>query len=96
MSGARDRRLAQLTGRWRARHEARVRSVGLQPATAEREAQAHAFFPYATQTPAEYVSGYGAAMAGFTYDAYHYADPVLETWLREVGKLLRERRARSG
>jgi hypothetical protein len=28
-------------------------------------------------------------MIGYTYDAYSYADPELEAWLRELGQLLR-------
>jgi hypothetical protein len=30
-------------------------------------------------------------MVGYTYDAYTYADPHLEAWLRELGDLLRAR-----
>jgi hypothetical protein len=31
-------------------------------------------------------------MIGFTYDEARYADPELDAWLTEVGRLLRERR----
>jgi hypothetical protein len=31
-------------------------------------------------------------MVGFTYDEARYADPDLDAWLLEVGRLLRERR----
>ena len=61
------------------------------PADPEREAKATAFFPWRTETPAEYAARYGAAMTGYTYDAYTYADPALEAWLLELGKILRQR-----
>ena len=57
----------------------------------EREARARAFFPWSTQSAAEYATTHGAAMVGYTYDAYSYADPELEAWLRELGDLLRTR-----
>lgn len=57
----------------------------------EREARANAFFPWRTQTAAEYAATYGAAMIGYTYDSYAYADPGLEAWLLELGELLRAR-----
>ena len=61
------------------------------PADPERAARAAAYFPWQTETPAEYAARYGAAMTGYTYDAYTYADPALEAWLRELGEILRER-----
>jgi hypothetical protein len=85
----RRQRLDRLTDRWRARHEARVASEGRPRADAEREARAQAFFPWRTQSAAEYAAIHGAAMVGYTYDAYTYADPQLEAWLRELGELLR-------
>jgi len=54
-----------------------------------REARAGASFQWRTQTPAEYAATYGAAMIGYTYDAYTYSDPGLESWLHELGELLR-------
>lgn len=84
-------RLENLTKRWRSRHEARVASEGRQLADADREARADALFPWRTQSPAEYAATYGAAMIGYTYDAYSYADAGLEAWLRELGELLRAR-----
>ena len=57
----------------------------------EREARARAFFPWSTQSAAEYAATHGAAMVGYTYDAYSYADPELEAWLRQLGDLLRAR-----
>jgi hypothetical protein len=30
-------------------------------------------------------------MVGYTFDAYSYADPALDAWLRELGALLRAR-----
>jgi hypothetical protein len=45
-------------------------------------------------TPAEYAATYGAAMTGYTYDAYTYVDPKLEAWLRELGELLHQYRRR--
>lgn len=89
MSDSRREQLDRLTERWRARHEARVASEGRPEADPEREARAQAFFPWRTQSPAEYAATHGAAMAGYTYDAYTYADPQLEAWLRELGGLLR-------
>jgi len=88
-------RLDRLTDRWRARHEARLASGDRPRADAEREARATAFFPWRTQTPAAYAAAYGAAMIGYTYDAYTYADPKLEAWLQELGDLLRARGRRS-
>ena len=49
-------------------------------------------FPYRSQTPAGYVAAHGEDMVGFTYDEQRYADPALDAWLLEVGRLLRERR----
>jgi hypothetical protein len=84
-------RLDRLIDRWRSRHEARLASEGRPRAGPEREARAAAFFPWTTETPAEYAARHGAAMVGYTYDAYTYADPDLEAWLRELGELLRAR-----
>ncbi len=53
-----------------------------------------AFFPWRSETPAEYAARYGAAMTGYTYDAYTYSDARLETWLAELGEILRQRRRR--
>ena len=61
------------------------------PADAEREVRAFTFFPWQTETAAEYAARYGAAMTGYTYDAYTYTDPRLEAWLVELGGILRER-----
>jgi len=84
-------RLQQLTDRWRSRHEARVAAEGRPRADAEREARAKAFFPWQSETPAEYAATYGSAMVGYTYDAYTYTDARLEAWLQELGELLRAR-----
>ncbi len=35
---------------------------------------------------------HGADMIGFTYDEARYADPELDAWLVEVGRLLRDSR----
>lgn len=82
-------RLARLTDRWRARHEARLAAEGRQPADAEREARARAAFPYLHESPAAYAARHGADMGGYTYDAYAYADPALDAWLLELGAILR-------
>ena len=77
---------------WRARHEARLDDGRSRPAAdAEREARASAFFPWRTEAPAEYAARHGAAMTGYTYDAYTYSDPTLEAWLVELGEILRQR-----
>jgi len=60
-------------------------------ADAERAERASTFFPWQTETAAEYAARYGAAMTGYTYDAYTYTDPRLEAWLVELGEILRER-----
>jgi hypothetical protein len=91
VSNSRRQRLDRLTDRWRTRHEARVASEGRPLADPEREARAQAFFPWRTQSAAEYAAIHGAAMVGYTYDAYSYADAELEAWLRELGELLRAR-----
>ena len=61
-------------------------------ASPAREAQAASAFPYRDVSPAAYVASHGDAMIGFTYDDLRYRDPVLDAWLLEVGRLLRERR----
>lgn len=94
MTDPRHARLDRLTDRWRTRHEARLASEERPRADAEREAKADAFFPWRTQTPGEYAATYGAAMIGYTYDAYSYSDPLLEKWLRELGVALGAQRRR--
>lgn len=84
-------RLQQLTDRWRRRHDARL--LPERPAAdADREALAARAFPYRDRTPAAYVDEHGADMAGYTFDDTRYADPELDAWLTEVGRLLRSRR----
>jgi len=86
-------RLEQLTERWRARHDARRPSPDARPqADGEREVLAAGAFPFRTVTPAAYVAAHGADMIGFTYDDARYADPDLDAWLLEVGRLLRQDR----
>lgn len=90
---ARRERLDELTDRWRQRHAARRPPVADRPpAGPEREALAVRAFPYHSMTPAEYVAEHGDAMTAFTYDDERYADPELDAWLVEVGRLLREDR----
>jgi hypothetical protein len=84
-------RLDELTDRWRARHDAR-RPADRPAADPQREALALHAFPFHESSPAEYVEQHGADMAGFTYDEARYADPDLDAWLLEVGRLLRDRR----
>lgn len=91
MTDPRRQRLDRLTDRWRSRHEGRVASGGRTPADAERAARAETSFPWRSQSAAEYAATHGAAMVGYTYDAYTYDDPALEAWLRELGDLLRAR-----
>lgn len=86
-------RLDRLTARWRERHDARLHEAGPRPrANPGREALARQHFPFRDTTPEEYVATHGEAMVGFTYDEESYADPALDAWLLEVGRLLRERR----
>lgn len=86
-------RLAELTDRWRRRHEARRPPFADRPpAPPEREALAACAFPYRSVSPAAYVAGHGAEMTGFTFDEERCADPELDDWLVEVGRLLRARR----
>jgi hypothetical protein len=94
MTEARRDRLERLTDRWRGRHDARRQADPLQPADPARAARAEAFFPWLTTSPAEYAATYGAAMTGYTYDAYTYDDPALQAWLHELGDLLRLYRRR--
>jgi hypothetical protein len=86
-------RLDALTDRWRRRHEARrPASAEERPmASPERQALAARAFPYASVPPAAYVAEHGDAMTAFTYDDERYADPALDAWILEVGRLLRER-----
>ncbi len=86
-------RLDALTHRWRARHDAHRPSPDARPpADPDREALAARAFPYRSVAPAAYVAEHGDAMVAFTYDEARYADPDLDAWLLEVGRLLRERR----
>jgi hypothetical protein len=86
-------RLDELTRRWRARHDARrPEGDARPPADPSREAQAAHAFPFRELPPERYVEDHGADMVGFTYDEARYADPDLDAWLLEVGRLLRERR----
>jgi hypothetical protein len=88
-------RLDELTGRWRRRHDERRPSIADRPpASPERESLAVRAFPYRSVTPAAYVEKHGEAMPAFTYDDDRYADPALDAWVLEVGRLLREARAR--
>src|SRR5918996_1168107 len=85
--------LDRLTQRWRERHDARRPSDDLRPrVNPGREALARRHFPYREATPEAYVAEHGAAMTGFTYDDEAYAVPVLDAWILEVGRLLREGR----
>jgi len=88
-------RLDRLTARWRARHEGRrtvlAEAGSLPAADHEREARARTFFPWLSESPAEYAARHGAEMIGYTYDAYSYADPALQAWLAELGEILRAR-----
>lgn len=85
--------LDRLTERWRDRHEARRPAVeNRPPADPEREALAGRAFPYRSTAPAAYVAAHGDAMTGFTYDDARYADPELDAWILEVGRLLRAHR----
>lgn len=83
-------RLADLTDRWRRRRDARRPAFADRPpAPPEREALAARAFPYRSVSPAAYVAAHGTEMAGFTYDEERCADPELDAWLVEVGRLLR-------
>jgi hypothetical protein len=82
-------RLAQLTDRWRRRRAARRTTSPRPVAPREREALAARAFPYRSISPAAYVAEHGEAMTAFTYDDDRYADPELDAWLLEVGRLLR-------
>lgn len=88
---SRRERLEALTDRWRRRHDAR-RPEERPVADPSREALAASAFPFRTQSPGAYVAAHGAEMIGFTYDDERYADPQLDAWLAEVGRLLRARR----
>lgn len=84
-------RLDELTIRWRDRHDAR-RTAQRRLADPGREAMAASSFPYRSASPRDYVAEHGADMIGFTYDEERYADALLDAWLLEVGRLLRDRR----
>lgn len=91
MNDARRARLDRLTRRWRSRHDA-ARTAERPPADSERERRASTLFPFRELAPADYAERYGAAMIGFTYDSYAYADPDLDAWLGELGRVLRRGR----
>jgi hypothetical protein len=87
------RDLDRLTRRWQQRHDARRDADPFRPrANPGREALARRGFPYGSVTPAAYVAEHADAMPGFTYDDESYADPALDAWILEVGRLLREGR----
>jgi hypothetical protein len=86
-------RLDRLTRRWRERHDARLGAGDRPRVSGGREALARRHFPYREQTPVEYADAHGADMIGFTYDEESYADPDLDAWVVELGRILRERRA---
>ena len=87
------RDLDRLTRRWQQRHDARRAADPSRPrANPGREALARRGFPYRDVTPEAYVAERGEDMPGFTYDDESYADPALDAWILEVGRLLRERR----
>ena len=88
-------RLEELTDRWRRRRDSRRPPPDRRPpAGPVREALAARSFPFRQRTPEDYVAEHGASMAGFTFDEEQYADPSLDRWLLEVGRLLREARGR--
>jgi hypothetical protein len=88
--------LDRLTQRWRDRHDARRPSDALRPrVNPGREALAKRHFPYRDVTPESYVAEHGTDMVGFAYDDEAYADPALDAWILEVGRLLREGREAS-
>ncbi|HEX2194621.1 MAG TPA: hypothetical protein VHK63_06680 [Candidatus Limnocylindria bacterium] len=93
-SGGRQR-LDQLTRRWRARHDARLRA-DLPDADAALEARAAESFPFREMSPAAYADRHGDDMIGFTFDEHRYSDPELHAWLHELGRLLRARRRADG
>ena len=85
--------LDRLTRRWQQRHDARHAADAFRTrANPGREALAKRGFPFADVTPSDYVAERGDEMPGFTYDDESYADPDLDAWIVEVGRLLRERR----
>jgi hypothetical protein len=89
------RRLTALTNRGRLRHDAARPAPDERPAaTPDREELAARGFPFRSTAPSDYVAEHGDEMVGFTYDESRYADPELDAWLLEVGRLLQERRER--
>jgi len=91
---SRVRRLDVLTNRWRARRALRREAdgrtgVAREPADSERLERARRVFPYRAVSAAEYVEQHASGMTAYTYDDYSYPDPELQTWLDEVGRLLR-------
>lgn len=94
--GPRRARLHQLTERWRVRHDAQRAGQPRPAASAEQEARAASAFPYRQMSPRAYANRYGPDMVGFTYDDVAYADPELDAWLAELGRLLRARRVIRG
>ena len=89
------KRLTELTDRWRVRHDAARLAPDERPAaTPDREELAARAFPFRTAAPSDYVAQHGDEMVGFTYDEARYADPELDAWLLEVGRLLWARRVR--
>jgi hypothetical protein len=90
----RRQRLDRLTRRWRERHDARSpMSPGERPlADPSREIRAATAFPFRSMAPEAYADLYGEEMIGFTYDEVRYADPELDAWLLQLGRVLRARR----
>jgi hypothetical protein len=94
--GPRRARLHQLTERWRVRHDAQRAGQPRPAATEEQEARAASAFPYRQLSPRAYANRHGPDMIGFTFDDVAYADPELDAWIAELGRLLRVRRVIPG
>ena len=85
--------LTRLTDRWRRRHDARRPSDDERPAAdPEREALAAAPSRSTRSIRPRTSPSTAPAWSRFTYDEARYADPDLDAWLLEVGRLLRARR----
>jgi hypothetical protein len=82
--------------RWAARRAARPApatpaSAGGRPlAEPEREVLVRRRFPYRDMSPAAYLARYGDDIRVFSFDQETYADPELDAWIAELGRLLAE------
>lgn len=64
----------------------------LPPATEKMEQQVRAVFPIDI-APEEFAARDGAGWMNFTFHEYRFSDPVLDSWIDAVGKIINDPKA---